>query len=449
MAVMRRFLAVQSCVVALWAAPGLAAAACPDVAPTALTLPALLARGVCVDPRIAQQAAEIARTQGAVGEAAAAGAWQLSLQAGPSLATQQGSGGGRHTASAAGALVASRTLADGGQTRSRTAQREREFAAARADIDTTRQDTLRDLAGLWADAREAQAAVDAARRALDAARASDAAARARLAAGSATRVDALSAASTLAQAERDVISAEVDAQRRRGVLAERLALPADTRIALQPGDEAALLALLAQRIGTDTPAMSLEAHPQLAAQRERVQARRDALDATRAEDRATLSASASTGPNLARSNASTFSGGYDNTQRWSSEVALTWSMPLADGGARRSRTQQSQASLDAALAQQAQTERTLRESLWQQLTAWRSADAELSAAQAALAAAQAAEAAQRGRYEAGAGTLAEWITAQSDLSARRRQAAAAEQSRLRAAFGTAHALGRLQWEGLP
>lgn len=420
---------------------------CPDAQPAALTLAALLARGLCLDPQVAQLAFELSRTRGAIDEAAAAKAWQLSSQAGPSASVQQGSGGGTRSAAASGSLSASRLLADGGLTRSRTAQRERESAAAAADLEAKRQDTLRDLAGAWSDAREAQATLLAVTRALDAARATDAAARARLAAGAATRVDALQAASTLAQAEREVISAEVTWRRRQVVLAERLGWPAGTPLALR-GDEAEWLQRLAQAIGSAAPQLPTDAHPQWLAQQERLLARRAALDASRADEGASLSVSGSTGPELGRGNAGLLRQ-YETTERWQSQVALTWSMPLSDGGAKRSRVAQSQAALDSTLAQQQALQRSLREGLWQQWTAWRGADAELRAAQVALEAAQAAEGAQRGRYQAGAGTLADWISAQSDLSARARAAASAEQSRLRAAVGTVHALGRLTLDITP
>lgn len=420
---------------------------CPEAQAAALTLTALLARGLCLDPKITQQQAELDRARGAIDEAAAGRAWQLSLQAGPSASTQQGTGGGQHSASASGGLVASNTLADGGLVRSRTAQREREAAAAIAELEAARQDTLRELAGLWSDAREAQAAVITAARLLDAARATEAAARARLAAGTATRVDALSAASTLAQAERDVINADVTWRQRQARLAERLGWPAERELGLRD-DEQDLLARLAPTLGATPSTAPLDIHPQALAQRERVLAQRAALDATRTDERATVKVSGSTGPNLTRGNQMALTG-YEITKRWSSEVGVTWSMPLTDGGARRLRNAQSQSALDSALAQQETIERGLREAYWQQWTAWRGADADLRAAQAALAAAQAAEGAQRGRYQAGAGTLADWITALSDLSSRMRQAASAEQSRLRAAVGTAHALGRLNLDANP
>lgn len=414
---------------------------CPDAQPAALTLPALLARGVCLDPRLAQQGFELARTRGVVNEAAAARAWQVSLQAGPSASLQQGSGSATRSATGSANLVVTRLLSDGGLTKFRTAQREHEAVAAQADLDAARQDSLRELAGAWSDAREAQAVLMAARSSLDAARAIDEIARARFAAGSATRVDVLSAAASLAQAQREVVSSEVAWHRRQVVLAERLGWPADTPVVLR-GDESAWLQNLAQQVGDAAPVLSSEQHPQLLAQAQRLQARRAALEVARAEEGATVSVSGGTGPNITRSNGG-LAPGYETTHRWNSQVALTWSMPLSDGGARRSRVAQNQAQVDSALAHEQMLLRNLREAAWQQWTAWRGSAAEVSAAQAALDAAVAAESAQRGRYLAGAGTLADWIGAQSDLGARSRQAAAAEQARLRAAVGTMHALGRL------
>jgi outer membrane protein len=434
----------------LAASPAMACAepsACPAAASENLSLSAVLERGLCLDPQVQQAQAELRRAARVVDEAAAARAWQLSVQAGPSVVTQQGSGGGQHSASASGSLAASRTVADGGLARARILQREHETAAAAAELEAARQDALRDLAGLWADTCEAQASLLAALRALDAARSSDAAARARLDAGTATRVDALSAASTLAQAERDLIGAQIDWRRRQGVLAERLGWASDTQV-IPRDDGSAVIDRLARVIGSEPRLAWLDAHPQLAAQRERVQAQRAALQAARADENASVDVGAKTGPNLTRSN-SAWPGSWSNTRRWVSEVSVTWSLPLSDGGARRSRSAQNQAQVEGALARQDSLERSLRESLWQQWTAWRGSDAELRAARAALAAAQAAEAAQRGRYEAGGGTLSEWISSQSDVWNRLKQAATAEQSRLRSAVGTAHALGRLSLEHTP
>lgn len=428
-----------------WASAGpVAAAPCPDASPRALALRAAIERAVCLDPRLAQAEADVARQQAVVDEAAAARAWQVQLQAGPSLSAQQGTG--RDTASLSGAatVVVSRSLSDGGLTQARIAQRERELAAARADLESQRQDRLRDFVNAWADLREAQATLMAAARALESARASADAVRARLNAGTATQVDALSAASAQAQAERDVLNAQTTVLTRQGIVIERLGWPVDTALTLH-ADDAGVLEALTRPIDQNSPSAAsaaLGAHPQLLAQSERVRSRRDALDAARADEGATWSVTGSTGPNVARANSAL--AGYDTSRRWASEVSLTWSKPLSDGGARRSRSAQAQAALDGAAAQQASTERSLRENLLQQWNAWRSAGAELRAAQAAQTAAQAAEAAQRGRYEAGAGTLTDLISAQADLSSRNRQVAAAEQQVLRSTVGAAHALGRLQ-----
>ena len=426
---------------------GVQAQDCPEAQPAALTLPELLARGVCLDPRLTQQGFELVRTRGVVAEASATNAWQVSLQAGPSASVQQGSDSDTHSATASANLSVSRLLSDGGLTQHRITQREHESVAAQADQDAARLDILRDLASAWSDAREAQAALLAARRLLDAARASDEITRARFAAGSATQVDVLSAAANLAQAHREFVSSEVGWRRRQAILAERLSWPAETPVVLHD-DEQAWLQSLARKIGNNAPEISSEQHPQLRAQVQRLQARRAALDVARAEEGSVLSVSGATGPNVTRSNAGLVPG-YETTHRWNSQVALTWSMPLSDGGARRARVAQAQAQVDSALAQQQSLLRNLRETLWQHWTAWRGSAAEVSAAHAARDAAAAAESAQHGRYLAGAGTLAEWISAQSDLSARSRQASSAEQTRLRAAVGTVHALGLLSLDMEP
>lgn len=423
----------------------LAQPACPPAQPSALTLADLMSRGLCLDPGVAQLQAELRRAQRAVDEAASAQAWQLSLQAGPQLTTQQGTGGGSHSVTANGSIAATRVLRDGGISANRSLQREREASAAMSELEAGRQDAIRDLATAWANARQAQTGLSAARTSLDAARASEAAARARFAAGTATRVDALTAASALAQAERDVASAETAWRRRQGVLAERMGWSADTQVTLR-GDESALIDRLSSLIGSGESLGSLEAHPKLAAQRDRVRSRRDAVSASRAEEGATVEFSARSGPNFARSNSATASGRWDGTRRWGSEVGVTWVMPLSDGGGRQSRTAQNLAQLDSAQAQQEALERSLREALWQQWTAWRSADADVRASTTALDASRAAERAQRGRYEAGAGTLNDWLSAQADVSSRLRQLAESEQSRLLSAVGTTHAMGRLKLE---
>jgi outer membrane protein len=438
-----RFLSRCAVLLAVQSAPWQALATpCPDAAPSALTLRVAIDRAMCVDPRLAQARAEVARQQAVADEAAAARAWQVQLQAGPSASAQQGTG--RDTASLAGAatVTVSRTLSDGGLTQARIAQQERELAATRAEMEAERQNRLRDFVNAWTDAREAQATASAAQAALAAARSSAAAVRARVVVGTATQVDALTTASAQAQAERDLLNAQTAVRTRQGVLAERLGWSADTAVALQ-GDDAAVLLPLAQAVEQSQPSSPLEAHPQLLAQTERARARNDALAAARADEGATWRVSGGTGPSITRANTATVSR-YDTARRWGSEVAITWSKPLSDGGAKRSRTAQAQSAVDGALAQQAATERSLRENLWQQWNAWRNAGADLRAAQAAFDAAQAAAAALRGRYEAGAGTLADVLSAQSDLSLRSRQVAAAEQSVLRSTAAAAHALGRLQ-----
>jgi outer membrane protein len=423
-----------------WATPA-HAQACPDLPAEAWTLAVAVARAVCLDPSLAQARAETSRSVAARTETEAASAWQWQLQAGPAAHAQQGSGRDTRNASLSATLGASRTLADGGLQRARVSQRDRELAAAQADLRVREQALALEVVGVWADLREAAASLQAAQTSVQAARASEAAVRARFEAGSATRVDGLAAASTLAQAEREQIVAQGQWQRRQGVLLERLALPASSTVPWTADDLSFVVRLAPTLAGSAVPSAP-DDHPQLAAGRERLAARRDGLAATRAEGAPSWSVSARGGPNTAYAHPAAL-GSASTARQLVGDVALTWSMPLSDGGARQARSLQAQAQLDAQQAQLDSVARNLRENLWTQWTAWQTAPAEQRAAAAALQAAQAAEAAQRGRYEAGAGTLTDWLNAQAERSQRARQAAAAEVAVLRAAAGAAHALGQL------
>jgi outer membrane protein len=426
---------------------------CPSVSPRAITLASMLARSLCLDPGIQRARAARQRLDHAVREARSPAAWQVEIQAGPTASLQTESGRDTGTLTGSANVALSKLLRDGGATDARAAQAASELLAAEADLRTARQDALRASVEAWADVREAQGGVFAATRALDAARQSRSVADARVAVGLATRTEALSAASAVAQAERDVLTATTTELAAIGVLAERLGWAANTQLALA-GDAESVVDALTRLIGHDDPMALLADHPRLVAQRERVAGRGAARDAARAEEGASLAFNARTGPRLNRSNALTAGGGtgigsYQNTRTWNHEVSMTWTMPLSDGGARSSRVAQAQSALDGARAEAADLERSLRTTVWQQWTAWRSAGAGLNAARSALSAAEAAEAGQRARYQAGVGTLSEWLTAQADLASRVRQIASAEQTILRSAAGAAHALGRLDALALP
>lgn len=425
-----------------------APASCPSVDPKAITLSAFLGRATCIDPAIQTARATRQRLEQAVVEARSPLAWQLDVQVGPSGSLQSQSGRDLGTLTGAASVGGSKRLFDGGATRARVSAAQRQVLVADADVRSAHQDSVRTSIETWADLREAQGRVFAATRALDAARQSRTAVDARVAVGLSTRLEALTAASAVAQAERELLTARTTELAALGVLAERVGWAANAQLALV-GDGDTIVDSLTTLIGHDDPMSLLAGHPRLVAQRERIAGRDDAVAAARADERASVVLSASTGPRLSRSNATSPTGSYQESRSWNHEVALTWALPISDGGSRSSRVAQATASLNGERAAGADLERALRSSVWEQWTTWRGAGAGLTAAQAALAAARAAEEGQRARYTAGTGTLTEWLSAQSDLADRIRQLATAEQTVLRSAARAAHALGRLDALDIP
>ena len=398
------------------------ATACPAVDPQALVLPAVLVRAQCLEPGLARLRAAAVQAGAVRDERDAAFKPSLSAQVTPSASTQRGDGTNTHAASAQASLVLSQTLLDGGARNARSGQAREQLAASQSDLTAQTLASQREMVGVWAAWRDALDAVDAADVSVASAQAAFASAEARFRAGSAARTDVLSARAALASAQRSRIDAQATRAQTQVRLAQRLALSTELR---PVGQDAPLLPA-----GFTTAIDAVATHPQAAAQRSRVAAAQAQVDAARSEDRATLSASASLGPQWSRGNALT--GRDDHRTQLGGEVGLVWSMPLSDGGARQSRIAQALAQADAERARLAEVERGLAETLTQAQAAAMSAQAQLAAAQVAFEAAAESEAAQRARYQAGAGTLADWLSAQSELASSRRQAQQARQQVLRA-----------------
>jgi outer membrane protein len=432
----------------------MAAEPCPAADLEGLSLPQFLARAGCLDARVAGAAAEDQRAQAAQREAQAARAWHTQLHVTPSLATQTGSGGGRQSGAIDAQWQAQRTLLDGGAREAVIEQRTLERHSASEDARALRQDVLKELVGLWADAREAQVNFLTAQGRLATARLSSEAVRARLAVGSATQVDLLSVLAEQAQAESEWLQAGQACVRQQGLIASRLG-----REPLQDGcrpsdrgdsdDSAPTQALLArwQRRAAALETLSAE-HPQLKSQWLATASREAAIRAAAAQDKPSLNLGASLGPNVSRSNAASPGGTLASSQRLATSLALTWSLPLGDGGAREARVAQAQATAQAARSQGERLRQSLEENAWRQWVSWQSSQATLSANQASLAAARAAELAQQGRYQAGVGTLLDWLRSQTERSARATQWNSAKQNMLRSLAGVLHAHGQLELEGI-
>jgi outer membrane protein len=420
---------------------------CPTVDATRLTLAAASARALCLNPTALKAAANARQSQAALSQANAARAPVWSVQANPSLAWQHADGNSSQTQKAAASVGASYTLSDGGAKQARVKQSERDLQGSEQLQTAARQDALREFVGIWADVRDAQAVVQARTAAIASANASEAASRARFEAGSATRVDVLTAQSSLALAERDGLSAQTDLRKAIGVLAQYLDLPPQVSIQLT-GDD--IRVLDTSRFGTSISPQALtellrQQHPRLQSQRASVESSQAALEASRAEGKPQVSLTGSAGPTWSRSNAT---GSYSSGTQWSSQIGINLTYTFSDGGSRDATIARSLAQLDAATAAYQETERSLSTALWQSYADWSDADASVSASKAALDAAIASEAAQSGRYRAGLGTINDVLTAQTQLAQARQQLASTEQRRLRSRAALLHALGQLNLPSL-
>jgi outer membrane protein len=414
---------------------------CPTVDASRLALASAAARALCLNPSALKAAANTRQSQAALAQANAARAAVWSVQGNPSLAWQRADGSSQ-TQKAAASIGASYTLNDGGARQARVKQSEKDLQGSEQLQAAARQDALREFVGIWADVRDAQAVVQARTAAIASAKASESASRARFEAGSATRVDVLTAQSSLAQAERDGLSAQTDLRKAMGVLAQYLNIPPQESIQLA-GDDLQVLDT-ARFASSITPQALTELlrqqHPRLQSQRASVESTQAALEASRAEGKPQVSLTGSAGPTWSRSNAT---GSYSSGTQWSSQVGLNLSYTFSDGGSRDASIARAMAQVEVAQAAYQETERSLSTTLWQSYADWSDADASVAASKAALDAALASEAAQSGRYRAGLGTINDVLTAQSQLAQARQQLANTEQRRLRARAALLHSLGQL------
>ncbi|MGL4576983.1 MAG: TolC family protein [Burkholderiaceae bacterium] len=405
--------------------------------PGTLQLKSAIDRALCLDPNIEQSRAVVARTEAILQEQQSASRPTLQAVVPASASTQREDSRSANTTSASASLNLQYLWLDGGARRERLNQRTLELEAAKQDLTVQTQTVVLDFVTLWADALDALSVADAANAALASAKASLASAQSRLQAGAGTRVDVLSAQSAAAQADRDLLVAQISARQKLRTLAQRLELDVQALSALEPATQTILVPSWA---GADTHA-ALDSHPQLSAQQQRVTAAQAAYEATKAEGGYTVNVSAQAGPSWSRSNAVTPT--TVTTNRLGSEVGLTLTVPLSDGGARKARAGQAKALLDGERAQLASVQRQLSETLESSRSDWDSARADLDSSKVALEAAVLAEKAQRARFEVGLGTITELLTAQNDVATRTRQLSNAQHKLLRTAARLAQARGVL------
>jgi outer membrane protein len=424
---------------AAWSQP----TTCPVVQPQSLNLSAAAKRALCLNPSSLKAAANLRQSQASLAQSQAAKAPVWTASAGPNLSLDRADGRNNNIASAAASLGLSYTLSDGGLRKARIAQSEQELNNSVQLQVFTQQDALLDFVGRWADARDAQAALQAAATDVATAAASEAAARARFDAGSATRVDVLTARTALAQSQRDELAARTKLHKAMGVLGQYLELDPQQEITLT-GDDLLAIDMTGLNASSTPQALSEQlklGHPKIKAQQALIDSAKAALDANRAQAKPQLSLSVSAGPTWSRSNVGSSS--YNRATQWGGQAGLNWTMTFSDGGSRDAAIASSIAQLDAAQAAYLENERSLSIALWQGYADWRDADNNVIASNAALDAATGAEAAQRGRYSAGLGTINDVLSSQSRLAQSRQQLFTAQQQRLRAQASLLHALGQL------
>jgi outer membrane protein len=397
-----------------------------------------LERALCVDPSGAKSLADKAAAEATARERHAAFAPSIGYSAGPSANLQLSSARDTDTLRASAQVSLSALIRDGGSRAARLTQAQRDVDQVTHAAALARATVLRDIVGLWADWREAQAGQQAQASALEAAAASLSVAQARFGAGSATGVDVLSAKAQVAQAQRELVIAQASARKAREVLAVRLELPAFSARATD-GNEALYLALPMSQ--PEQFQRALDAHPRVASAQSRMDAADATVAATRADGKPQLRLVANAGPNWSRSNAGSPRGSRSSTSALAGDVSLQISGTFSDGGARDAAIARAQAHADSARASLEEARRNVQNAWVQAQIDWDTALAAVEASEVSVQAAAAAEAAQRGRYSAGVGTIGDVLTAQSNLASRQLQLAQAEQRRLRARAGIIDALG--------
>lgn len=236
------------------------------------------------------------------------------------------------------------------------------------------------------------------------------AARARQSAGAATRADVLQAQTALSQARLSRTQAEGDAATARGTLANRVGLPATTRIAIAPPAD-----LEVRRLGDAAVDSLVQAalvrRPDLLAAEAGVRAAEAGVQVQEAAGKPSLSA-------FGTATGTAVNPGLDPR---SATVGLTLTVPLFTGYQQtyRIRSAREQVAQQAATRDRLRNDATLE--VWSAYQGVRSQGQAYAAAGDLVASATESYELALGRYRAGAGTVTDLLNAQSALAAARTQ----------------------------
>jgi outer membrane protein TolC len=395
-------------------------AACGEIPPGPLPLPALVDIALCRNPQTAVSWASVRAASANTGVARAANLPSINVTANPSLNRSDDLSGSNPNGSdtswnTTAAIALNYLLFDGGGRAARIdAAGARERAAFAQYADAAQEVVLSVITAY--NALAANRATETANLANVAfARQSRDLATARQKAGVATPADRLQAETVLAQSELALIQTRGAIATSAAQLAVAMGLPPQTSLNLAPPPPLATGALL--RSGADALIAGAERlRPDIVAARAAVENADANVRAQLSEGRPSLTATVSN--NLNQTNAAF------NTN--SGAVGLSLQVPIFSGWAQRYNIASARAEAERQRALAEQTRQQAGLAVYSNYVALENALAALGTARTLVASAVESAALAQGRYKAGVGIFADLLNAQSALAEARQQLVTAE-----------------------
>jgi outer membrane protein len=348
-----------------------------------------------------------------------------------------GAAGSADTTSAR--LSANWLLYDFGGRRATIAQSSQTLLALEASQEGSSQRIIQQAIDAYYAWYSADEALIAARAAADAAQETLKAAETRQKVGAGTLAEVLQARTAHAQAALRVIQREGEREIASANVAVAMGLSPPASVTLLPPANA--LPAQLQPPPFDELANKLdERRPDLRAQKHSLEAAKSSQEITAAQDRPSLSLSASDGVSRTSGSGTGF--------RESGNVGLTLSVPLFAGGRYQAQEIIAENQLSQAQTDYERLQLSARNELW---IAWqnvRTQAATVEASKALLASASEAHRAALARYKAGLGTLLDVLSAQSTLADARQQEATTRYNWRRARLTLIQASGALNTAAL-
>jgi outer membrane protein TolC len=395
-------------------------AACGEVPPGPLPLPALVDIALCRNPQTAVSWASVRAASAGTGIARAANLPSINVTANPSLNRSDDLSGSNPNGSdtswnTTAAIALNYLLFDGGGRAARIDAAGARERAAFAQYADAAQEVVLGVITAYNNLAANRAAETAITANVAFARQSRDLAAARQKAGVATPADRLQAETVLAQAELSLIQTRGAVATSKAQLAVAMGLPPQTSLDLAPLPPLATGALL--RSGADALIAEAEQlRPDIVAARAAVENADANVRAQLSEGRPSLTATVSN--NLNQSNAAFNSN--------SGAVGLSLQVPLFSGWSQRYGIASARAEADRQRALAEQTRQQAGLAVYANYVALDNALAALGTARTLVASAEESAALAQGRYKAGVGIFADLLNAQSALAEARQQLVTAE-----------------------